>query len=65
MANSPTLTIRIPADLKRALARAAAAEDRSVTSFVVHALRLAVEQAPAERELARADARARAVARAK
>jgi predicted HicB family RNase H-like nuclease len=37
--DSPTLTIRIPKDLKRALAKAAKADDRSVTSYVVHAIK--------------------------
>ena len=37
--DSPTLTIRIPRDLKKALAKAAKADDRSVTSYVIRAVR--------------------------
>lgn len=36
---NPTLTIRIPKDLKKAVAEAAKRDDRSVTSFIVKALR--------------------------
>lgn len=39
---SPTLTIRIPVDLKRELLKAAKRDDRSVTSFVVHAIKKAL-----------------------
>jgi predicted transcriptional regulator len=37
-----TLTIRIPADLKKRVERAAVADDRTVTSYIVHALRAAL-----------------------
>jgi predicted HicB family RNase H-like nuclease len=37
---SETLTIRIPKKLKAELFKAAAASDRSVTHYVVHALKL-------------------------
>ncbi len=39
---SDTLTIRIPADLKKRLAAAAKADDRSVTSYVVRAVKRSI-----------------------
>jgi uncharacterized protein (DUF1778 family) len=42
VAATATLTIRIPADLKLDLEKAAVADDRTVTSYVVHALRAAL-----------------------
>lgn len=39
---TPTLTLRIPADLKVAVVKAAKKDDRSITSFVVKALRAAL-----------------------
>jgi len=36
---NPTFTIRIPKDLKQALIKAAKADDRSITSYIIHALR--------------------------
>lgn len=38
-----TLTIRIPADLKKRVVKAAVDEDRTVTSYIVHHLRKAVD----------------------
>ena len=43
MAAKPTLTVRIPADLKKAVAAAAKKDERSITSFVVRALRAALQ----------------------
>ena len=43
-----TLTIRIPADLKKRVAKAAADEDRTVTSFIVHHLKKVVDQESSE-----------------
>ena len=43
MAAKPTLTVRIPADLKKAVAAAAKKDERSITSFVVRALRVALQ----------------------
>ncbi len=43
---NPTLTIRIPADLKSALTEAAAADNRSLTSFTQSALWAAIELGP-------------------
>lgn len=37
-----TITIRVPLDLKTAVAAAAKKDDRSITGFVVRALRAAV-----------------------
>lgn len=41
---SKTLTIRFPSDLKKKLAAAAKADDRSITSFIVHIVREALAQ---------------------
>lgn len=38
-----TLTIRIPVDLKKAVAIAAKKDDRSITSFAVKAFRVALK----------------------
>ena len=41
MAN-PTLTIRLPVDLKAALVEAAHEDDRSITDFVVNVIKMAI-----------------------
>ena len=43
MPESDTLTIRIPKDIKKQIKKAAKEDDRSVTSFVVHAVRLQLD----------------------
>ncbi len=50
MANTPTLTIRIPEDLRKQVAAAAKRDDRSLTSFVIHALREALYKTPAQQK---------------
>ena len=54
---NPTLTIRIPADLKMAVAKAAAADSRSVTSFIVSACLAALEIGPGQVAAQAAEAR--------
>lgn len=54
VSSSATLTIRIPVALKRDLHAAAAADDRTITSYVVRAVREQLMRDDAEQKASRA-----------